>query len=77
MPQGLELLVVAPTLHHEVLDHPVEQAAVIAAVCHVAQEVLHGLGRLFGGQLHDDGAMVGLHLDFLTGKSQGGDQGDQ
>jgi hypothetical protein len=49
----------------------VEQAAVIAAVCHVAQEVLHGLGRLFGGQLHDDGAMVGLHLDFLTGKSQG------
>ena len=39
--QGLELLVVAPTLHHEVLDHPVEQAAVIAAVRHVAQEVLH------------------------------------
>ncbi|MMZ70110.1 hypothetical protein D1872_330800 [compost metagenome] len=54
-----------------------EQAAVIAAIRHVAQEVLHRLWRLLGGQLHHYVAVVGLHLDFLSGERQGGDQGGQ
>ncbi len=54
-----------------------EDAAVIAAIGHVAQEILHRLRRLFGRQFHHDIAVIGLHPDLGAGERQRGDQHGQ
>ena len=54
-----------------------KDAAVVAAISHVAQEVLHRLWRLLGRQLHHDIAVVGLHSDFQARDRQRGDQHGQ
>src|SRR5215208_3794037 len=51
----------AAALDHEVADHAMEDQAVVIAVLRKLGEVVDGLGRVLGEQLHLDRAVVGMH----------------
>jgi hypothetical protein len=63
----LEVAGEAAALEHEAVDHAVEDGAVVVAVAHVLQEVLHRLRRLRGIELEADGAGGGAHVDLRVG----------
>jgi hypothetical protein len=63
------------TLDHEVLDHAVEDGAVVVAGLDVLDEVVDGLGRLGAVKLDNDVAQAGGQLHLLLGPGgQGGEQ---
>jgi len=65
-------------LDHERGDHPVERGALVLALAHVGQEVVHGPGRGLGVQLHGEPAQAGGELHLRPGRGGGaGRQGGE
>jgi hypothetical protein len=68
-----------PRLHHEPLDHPVEDVSVVVAVLGVDAEVLHRLRRVLDEEFHVDVAEHrvedGVLVEALDGGVVGGGEG--